>query len=104
MSNKCDHCGKFAKIVDQYTEYGSSASTEPPDDVLLCAECVQIEKDYWRQVHSLPSHWLKADYEFELAKELGFELIAPIGAAWSVWHKIGAPIPEDYEVRKDERE
>ena len=85
---KCDICGKFAKIVDQYTDWGDSTMVEPPDEIGMCKKCVDAEYAYYLKAGYMPARWRKADYETKLAKILGYELYTPEGCAWSVWNKI----------------
>ena len=68
---KCDfHPEEDA--IDCYTPYGRAEDYEPPATVFLCQNCVEEDKAFLRRYEFMPSRWLKADYEIELAKELGY--------------------------------
>jgi len=70
---RCDHCGKFiSKPADWYVNFGSYGDTKPPDEIFLCEKCLKEEIDYYRKVRRMPHHYIHANYEEDLAKELGF--------------------------------
>ena len=85
---KCSVCGKFAKIVDSYTPFGGYEDIDPPDEVLLCQKCVDKDIEFHRKWDIMPRRWIRANYETELAKELGYEWIVEKGCAWGYWSKI----------------
>jgi len=66
---KCSICGKFAKIVDSYIPYGHSEDIEPPDEVLMCQDCVDKEIEHIKKNGYLHAHWIPADFEQTIAKE-----------------------------------
>jgi hypothetical protein len=84
---RCNVCGKFAKIVDTYAPFGNSADVEPPDDVNMCQKCVDEDVVFYKKAGFMPSHWHKAKFEEELAKELGYTWYVENGNAWGTWTK-----------------
>jgi hypothetical protein len=84
---RCNICGKFAKIVDSYTPFGYSEDSEPPDNVYMCQKCVDEDIVFWKKIGCMPSHWYKAQYEEQLAKELGYVWVVESGNAWGTWMK-----------------
>ena len=87
MAVQCNACGRFSKIVDSYTPFGGANDSEPPDDVLLCQECVDKEMAMYRKWNMMPAHWIPAKYEKRLAKEFGYEWHVDQGNAWGMWRK-----------------
>ena len=70
---RCDQCGKFiSEPADSYTPFGGYLDVEPPESVLLCEKCVEENKKEIRDNNRIWNHWRPANYEFELAVELGF--------------------------------
>ena len=51
MTSRCGHCGQFCIIADEYTPWGRSQDTEPPDVVLLCAACSRAEEHVMVAAH-----------------------------------------------------
>lgn len=71
---RCARCGKFVSYdADYYIPYGDGWSSEPPDPLYLCPKCVDEEIAYYRERKTMPSHYRTANWEEQLAKELGFE-------------------------------
>jgi len=81
----CSRCGMMKVIVDSYTNFGSQTDTEPPEPVILCADCVKEEVAMWISLDTMPAHWIHASYEKELAEIMGFEFVQDTGSAWGSW-------------------
>ncbi|MFA5416929.1 MAG: hypothetical protein WC341_00585 [Bacteroidales bacterium] len=88
MTCQCGVCGKFAVIVDSYTEFGGSQDVDPPEEVPMCQKCVDKDIEYYRKNHTMPCHWIKGKYEENLAKELGYFWSVLPGCAWGTWKRI----------------
>lgn len=96
--NRCCICGKFCKWeADNSIPFGNSCDYEPPEPEYYCKSCVKKEKKYHKEIGWLPSNWMPAKWEFEVAIEIGMWRAGPIGGAWSGWHKINEELPKDYE-------
>ena len=69
---RCGFCGKFiSEPADSYIPFGGYLDTEPPDPVFVCDKCVEVNKEKIREKKRIWNHWQPANYEWELAKELG---------------------------------
>jgi len=102
MSVKCTYCGKFAKIVDSYTPYGTYRDYEPPDEVLLCQKCVDETEQFCLKLGRPPSEWRKSKFSRRVAKKLGFIEVYDKGCAWSYWVKDTTPLKDGTELVKVE--
>jgi len=70
---RCGFCGKFiSEPADSYIPFGGYFDAEPPDPVFVCAKCVKLQKAEIRAKQRIWNHWRPANYEWELAKEMGF--------------------------------
>ena len=91
MTPKCCICGKFCRPADSSTPFGGHPTE------FFCSSCVVEEKEYYTKHQFLPSNWIPAQWEYEVAKILGRIRVGPVGAAWSHWHGAEEPIREGYE-------
>lgn len=83
---RCCICGKFVKPdADCATHYGSADDAEPPDEVLFCPACIEVEKEWHRKYRSLPHYWRQPNWAYELAEELDMEEVR-IDGYWQ-WKK-----------------
>jgi len=87
MTLKCSICGRFAKIVDVCVPFGTYEDVEPPDAVLFCQNCIDKLKKQYLTMKYVPNYWIKPDWTYEIAKQLGYIEIQYKGCAWSFWRK-----------------
>jgi len=72
MSNRCDGCNQFATIVDSYVPRQDPYSKEPSKVIHLCQLCVDEDIRNWKRFGWMPMRQIKAAYEEQLAKDMGF--------------------------------
>jgi len=48
---------------------------EPPDPVFLCKKCVEENVQRIRETGRIFNNWIPANFEIELAEELGLERV-----------------------------
>lgn len=95
---QCSVCGQFCKVTDSGVPFGNSTSTEPPDDELFCERCAKNSYDTCiANGRPLGGYWIKPLWEKRAAKQLGYVLAGPKGAAWATWFKPDA-VPVGYEL------
>jgi len=95
---KCCVCGRFCKVADSGVPFGSYGDLEPPEDDLFCNRCAELEYDRCvRYGRVIGGYWIKPNWERRAAKELGYVLAGPKGAAWAVWC-FPNRLPPDYEI------
>ena len=95
---KCSVCGRFCKPADSSTSFISGDTIDPPEPDYYCASCVEREKQYFIKHRWLPPHYIHANWEFDVAKVIGFILIRLPRTAWDSWHDSIEPIPIGYEI------
>lgn len=96
---KCDVCGKYSQIVDEYTHFGQYGDTEPPEPIGLCRKCSREIEDGIADIQrpSVPYlPWRPGQCHYRGMRRAGLVLCtrgggAPI-AAWP------DRIPEGYEI------
>ena len=69
---KCSGCDLEVEIVDKYMPKQDPNSLDPAVEVLLCQECVNIDIAFWKSFGYMPLHKVRAAYEEQLAKDMGF--------------------------------
>ncbi len=69
----CNLCGDVSVIVDCYIPYGRPEDMEPPDEVWMCKKCAEKEIENIKLTGILPEHWIFADFEMKLAREMGWD-------------------------------
>lgn len=85
---RCGKCGRYiSEPADSYFPFGSYNDEEPPDEVLLCKKCLESLINYCKKHKTMPHHWVPANFEKGLAKELGFEWHQDEGSAWGYWKR-----------------
>lgn len=94
----CRRCGRFCLPADSSTPFGGPLDYEPPDEEFYCGPCVETEKAEHLRQGWLPSNWVPARWEYEVATALGFIRIRMKGCAWSIWHRAAEPVPDDWEA------
>lgn len=97
MTARCCCCGRFCIPADSSAPFGSYGDLEPPEEKFYCGHCVEKQITFHIRYGWLPVNYTKANWEYEVAKVLGFIEIAP----WSIWHKEAEPVPEGYEAVKE---
>jgi hypothetical protein len=87
-SLRCGICGQFiSKPADSYVPFGSYYDEEEPEPVFFCKKCLLKDITFYREIGTMPQRWRHADYEKELANELGFTFVVEKGCAWGRWIK-----------------
>lgn len=95
--HKCCMCGRFCKWdADSSTPFGSSQDLEPSEPEYYCVVCIEGEKKYHIEAKWLPSNWIPAKWEYEVAKEIGMGRAGYKGGGSSKWFKLDSELPEGY--------
>ena len=90
MTIRCDWCGLFCRVVDEYTNFGGPEDMEPPDPILLCAKCAKALEDEvaaTKYPHTYPVPWRLAAAHYAGIKRAGLVLVHYPHTAWeaSAW-------------------
>ena len=97
----CDGCGRFCRVADQYTNFGSCDMEEPPDPEVFCAKCSKEFEDELVAKTKRPGRiflpWRPARFHKRAIKRLGMVLARPQHTAWyeAFWPDA---VPADYIV------
>lgn len=103
---RCYVCGRFVKPGgDLDVPWGSVSSTEPPPERRYCPVCCEKEKAYHIKHGWVPTCYVQATWQVEVAKEL--ELRADIAKDDPRYHSeskgmLGAKTQEEIDEGGDE--
>ena len=98
---RCDWCGLFCRVADQYTHFCSGEDIEPPDPILLCESCSRAVENEIVAKTKRPAApyvpWQLGRCHRRAVSRLGMVLAGPKGAAWceAYWPD---KIPEGHRV------
>jgi len=72
---RCSKCGRFiSDQADSYIPFGNYWDDEP-EIKLMCQKCVDEEIERIRRTGKIFSHYSPANFEWKLAKELGYKRV-----------------------------
>ena len=102
--NRCGMCNRFMSYenCDEYTNFGNSSDTEPPDPILICAKCSKEEEDKLVTSGRIGwTPWRPARFHQRAAERLGWRFATPRMAAWGAYCDPSKPLPDGWGWEKE---